>query len=436
MVPPEQTRRAAGTPIGGQFASTSRPKTTTLSLESDADPARSLPEPIWPPISFESHPWESNAAGISRTEWKATRGPYVAAVVPQIASVHDIQLPGDVRVLAEEAATEIARFDAELGHDIAPFSAVLLRSESAASSKIENLTASARAIAIAELGDRSRPNATLIVSNTRAMRAAIELANRLDSEAVVAMHGALLGDSNREWTGEWRDQQVWIGGRNSPHTARFVPPHHDRVPAAMDDLVAFMARDDLPVVVQAAIAHAQFETIHPFPDGNGRVGRAIIHSLLRGKGLTRTITVPVSAGLLTDTSTYFDALDSYRSGDPVPIVQQLSDASLRSIDNGRHLAADLRSIRQGWTESIRARSDSTAWKLADVLLRQPVVSSSLVQGELGVTVSNSFRAIKRLVEAGVLNEVRGTRRNQLWEAQHVTAALDAFAERAGRRRNT
>jgi Fic family protein len=436
MVPPEQTRRAAGSPIGGQFASTSRPKTTTLSFESDADPARSLPEPIWPPISFESHPWESNAAGISRTEWKATRGPYVAAVVPQIASVHDIQLPGDVRVLAEEAATEIARFDAELGHDIAPFSAVLLRSESAASSKIENLTASARAIAIAELGDRSRPNATLIVSNTKAMRAAIELANRLDSEAVVAMHGALLGDSNREWTGEWRDQQVWIGGRNSPHTARFVPPHHDRVPAAMDDLVAFMARDDLPVVVQAAIAHAQFETIHPFPDGNGRVGRAIIHSLLRGKGLTRTITVPVSAGLLTDTSTYFDALDSYRSGDPVPIVQQLSDASLRSIDNGRHLAADLRSIRQGWTESIRARSDSTAGKLADVLLRQPVVSSSLVQGELGVTVSNSFRAIKRLVEAGVLNEVRGTRRNQLWEAQHVTAALDAFAERAGRRRNT
>jgi Fic family protein len=203
----------------------------------------------------------------------------------------------------------------------------------------------------------------------------------------------------------------------------------------MEDLVAFMARDDLPVVVQAAIAHAQFETIHPFPDGNGRVGRAIIHSLLRGKGLTRTVTVPVSAGLLTDTSTYFDALDSYRSGDAVPIIQQLSDASFRSIDNGRHLAADLRAIRQGWTESIRARSDSTAWKLADVLLRQPVVNSSLVQGELGVTVSNSFRAIERLVEAGVLHEVRGTRRNQLWEAQQVTAALDAFAERAGRRRN-
>jgi Fic family protein len=96
----------------------------------------------------------------------------------------------------------------------------------------------------------------------------------------------------------------------------FNPPHHDHVPVLIDDLVAFARRTDIPLLTQAAVAHAQFETIHPFPDGNGRTGRALIHSMLRGHGLTHNVTVPVSAGLLTDTSAYFDALTAYREGEP------------------------------------------------------------------------------------------------------------------------
>jgi Fic/DOC family len=95
----------------------------------------------------------------------------------------------------------------------------------------------------------------------------------------------LLRGSQPEHAGKWRDQPVWIGGGDlSPHNADFVPPHHSRVEPAIADLVRFMDRDDMPPLVQAAIAHAQFETIHPFPDGNGRTGRALVQSLLRGKG--------------------------------------------------------------------------------------------------------------------------------------------------------
>ncbi len=90
---------------------------------------------------------------------------------------------------------------------------------------------------------------------------------------------------------------------------------HDRVSAAISDLIRFLRRDDLPVLPQAAIAHAQFETIHPFTDGNGRAGRALLHSMLRSKALTRSVTVPVSAGLLADTGAYFEALTAYREGD-------------------------------------------------------------------------------------------------------------------------
>lgn len=389
---------------------------------------------IWPPTTYEDRDWVPQyEAGASRAERMASRGPYRAAVVPEIAGITDVRLPSEIDALVEEAATEIARFDAEVGGDIAPFVSVLLRSESAASSRIENLTASAKAVALAELGERNRRNATEIVSNAKAMQAAIELAEHLDEEAILAMHAALLGQVHPEWAGRWRDQQVWIGGRNSPHTALFVPPHHSRVPGAMADLIDFMGRVDLPVLVQAAVAHAQFETIHPFPDGNGRVGRALIHALLHGKGLTRNVTVPVSAGLLTNTAAYFDTLTSYREGDPAPIVQRLSDATFSAIGNGRRIVSDLHEVRAAWRHRIEARADSSAWRLADVLLRQPVIDSGLARRELGVSERNTFHAIERLVDAGVLREVSGNRRNQRWEAPAVLKALDDFADRAGRR---
>jgi Fic family protein len=134
------------------------------------------------------------------------------------------------------------------------------------------------------------------------MQSAISLADDIDEQAILDMHEARGGGAPPAHLGHWRRHQVWVGGSNyGPHGAAYVPPRHERVPPAMADLVAFMRRDDLPALVQATIAHAQFETIHPFPDGNGRTGRSLIHALLRAKRLTRTVIVPVSAGLLADT---------------------------------------------------------------------------------------------------------------------------------------
>jgi Fic family protein len=407
-------RHAEGTPdLGGHDAST-------------AD--------NWPAISYEEWPWAGAEGGGSRRQRIAARGPYAAAVVPSIAGLHAPNLGSDTRVLASEAAAEIARFDGELGRELAPFTSVLLRSESTASSKIENLTASAKAIGLAELGDRTRGDASMIVNNATAMRSAIELADHLDESAILGMHDALLGSDHPDWAGRWREDQVWIGGSNlSPHGAMFVPPHHTRVPAAMSDLVAFMARDDLEPLVQAAIAHAQFETIHPFPDGNGRVGRAVVHSLLRAKELTRNVTVPVSAGLLTDLDGYFAALDRYRAGDPQSIVDLMAEASFSAIDNGRHLVEDLRGTRAAWNEQIKARADAAAWRVAELLVQQPVVDSRSVATALGVPAMTADRAIETLVEAEVLAQVSGNTRNRRWAANDVLAALDAFAARGGRR---
>ena len=379
---------------------------------------------------YENLRWEPQGqARGARTRY----GTYHPAVPATIADL-TLDLPAAVHTQADAASHEIARFDAELGGEIAPFSAVLLRSESAASSQIENLTASARAIAEAELAVvKAKRNAEMIVANTAAMRAAFALSDRVDADAILAMHRALMAKEPRHTPGEFRTEPVWIGGGSSPIGATFVGPRHELVLGAIDDLIAFTERADVPALPQIAAAHAQFETIHPFTDGNGRTGRALVQALLRNKGLTRQVTVPVSAGLLADTGAYFDALTSFRRGDAAPIVERFTEASVLAIANGRQLIGDLRAIRENWNARISARSDSAVWKVADLLTRRPVVNAALLAQELGIDSTNAHRYLTPLAEAGVLVETTSRPRNRIWRSPEVLAALDGFAERAGRR---
>jgi Fic family protein len=207
--------------------------------------------------------------------------------------------------------------------------------------------------------------------------------------------------------------------------------HHEHVSANIDDLVGFIRRDDIPPLAHAALAHAQFETIHPFPDGNGRVGRALIHSMLRSKGLARNVTIPVSAGLLADLESYFSALTLYRMGDHEQIVRLLAGASFRAISNGRLLVTELSRIGDEWRSGISARKDASVWRLIALLLRQPVIDSETVQRELDIAAHNANTAIEQLASLGALTRISGNYRYRKWA--DVLAALDAFAERAGRR---
>lgn len=389
----------------------------------------------WPSVGSEAREWTPRISPdlVSAAVRRRHAGTYRAALVAPIAD-RALHLATDVVSLSEEASSEIARFDAELGAEVAPFSSVLLRSESASSSMIENLTSGAKAIALAELGSKEKRNAIEIVGNVAAMRAALELARDINAEAILAMHKALMGEEHPELAGRWREEQVWIGGDSfGPHGAAFVPPHHEHVPGLIDDLIAFSQRTDLPVLAQAAVAHAQFETIHPFPDGNGRTGRALIHALLRGRELTRNVTVPVSAGLLTDTARYFDSLTAYRDGDPAAIVTKLAEASFAAITNARALVIALHTVRASWEEKVAARRGAVTWRLADLLLRQPMVDATTVAAELGIEARNAHRAIAPLVDAGVLQEFTGFRRNRMWQSREVLRELDAFAARAQRR---
>lgn len=384
------------------------------------------------PVTYEKVRWEPG----ERRYASAVRpkyGTYHPAVPASIADLV-LELPPSVSADAEAASREITRFDAELGGEIAPFAAVLLRSESAASSQIENLTASARAIAEAELpGGKAKRNAEMIVANTAAMQAAVALSDSVDADAIREMHRVLMANESRHTPGEFRAEPVWIGGGATPIGATFVGPRPELIAGAIGDLIAFAQRADVPTLPQIAVGHAQFETIHPFTDGNGRTGRALVQAMLRSKGLTRQVTMPVSAGLLADTGAYFAALTSYRDGDAAPIVERFSQATVLAIANGRQLVADLRAIRARWNDVITARSDSAVWKVADLLPRRPVVNAPLLAQELGIKSTNAHRYLNPLADAGILVETTNGPRDRVWRSPEVLAALDAFAERAGRR---
>lgn len=211
------------------------------------------------------------------------------ASVPAVITPMSFDVDSTVSAAAEDARAAITRFDAELSslaggdHEFAPMASVLLRTESMSSSQIENITAGARTLALAELGLTGfGSNAKQVVANVDAIKRALTVADDVSLETILSIHEALMRDQPHIGPGAFREEQVWIGGRDSyPHGADFVPPHHSRIRSTIDDLCAFTERSDLPLVAQVAIAHAQFETIHPFNDGNGRTGRAPVHAMLK-----------------------------------------------------------------------------------------------------------------------------------------------------------
>lgn len=395
-----------------------------------------LPAPQW---GWSDHVWTvSLDSQFSRAERARGSGPYRSAVPAPIAD-YAPSLPAELTADIEEAAQALATFDshaaAKLGAQspaLGPMSSVLLRAESSSSSQIEQITAGARQLALAELDESQSANARMVVANVRAMEAALRLAEQLDERSILEMHSELLSryPGWERHAGRYRDELVWIGtSRSTPRRAAHVAPQPDLVEAAMRDLVEYLRRDDLPVLLQAAIGHAQFETIHPFVDGNGRTGRALVHALLHNKGALRHTTAPVSAGLLRETESYFTALTAFRAGDARPIVESFNRASRFAAHSGMRLVDDLAAQLDISGERMSGlRPQAAAWTVLPRLVSQPIVNSRYLTSHLGLNEVTAQRALQQLTEAGVLEERTGQRRNRVWQHSGMLTVLDDYAE--------
>lgn len=369
------------------------------------------------------------------------RGPlrYTAYVPDPIAALKP-SLSAEVAADVEQAVKACATLDNSPGiHDLEPVARLLLRAESVASSRIEGLQLSHRRIEEARFSPKgARGTAVSIVRNIEAMAHAIELgmtSEALSVDDLLSVHRVLMHTpQDRAIAGRIREVQNWIGGGNTPRRAEFVPPPPDRVEPLLDDLMRFCNRSDLSAVVQAAIAHAQFETIHPFADGNGRVGRCLIHIVLRRRRVTERVVPPVSVVLAADARGYVRGLTAFREGDLDgwcgSFAAALAIAGERATDLGR----DLAELRESWLERAdRPGARSTARRLIDGLPGHPIVSVESASALFDVSDEAARVALNRLERTGVLRLVTVGKRNRAWAATEVFELLDEFDTAVGAR---
>ena len=392
---------------------------------------------MWPAVSYESVPWHFDPDDypfISKNARRKITSSYQAAIPPRIAE-QAVEVPGEVSARIAELLVKMARFDAAQAARGYSLPALLLRSESAASSQIEHLTSSVRNVAIAELSDDAPMNARIVQGNLDAMREALALPGEFSIGLIQAIHRKLIEPTGASFAGELRDEQVWVGGTAySPHGALYVPPVPGRVAACLDDLVVFANRDDVNPVAKAAIAHAQFESIHPFIDGNGRTGRALLHRMLKQDGVLSASTLPVSAGLLHDVDAYMAAIDAYQQGDPLQIVERLASALELALVIGGRLARDIDAVIGEWESAITERSGSAIWHLPALLAEQPVVTTAYVAEHLEITPRAAQTLIARACEYGMLRPLGSKRRGGFYQSDALIGLLEEAASLPGIRR--
>jgi Fic family protein len=309
----------------------------------------------------------------------------------------------------------------------------LLWAESVASSRIEGLELSQRRLAEAEAGVGGRDEtARSVLGNVAAMEEAVRLghpAKPLRVADVLAIHRVLmLATTTPGMAGKLRDRQNWIGGnRFNPGQADFVPPPPQYVPDLMKDLAAFLNRSDMPPLVQAAIAHAQFETIHPFADGNGRVGRALIHVVLRRRELAPRFVPPLSLVLAGDSRAYIAGLTAYRDGRIEDWSLAFARAAERAAAKASELGSGLASLQGAWRERAgRPRRHSSAEVLIQLLPAYPIITLRSAAEILHRSRQAANEAIALLAQAGALRATTSARRNRAWEARELFDLVDAM----------
>jgi len=375
---------------------------------------------------------------------RSARGPcrYTAYVPDPLAS-RDLSLPAGVSADVADAEHALLALDRSPGvARLASLARFLLRAEAIGSSRIEGLVVSSRRLArheakaVAGITDRDA-TADAVLGNVAAMRLAVEDTGsraEVTVDDLVALHERLLRDDAPHIAGRVRETQNWIGGSDAnPCRAAFVPPPPEEVLPLLADLAAFVSGDATTPLVQAAVVHAQFETIHPFADGNGRTGRALIHVVLRRRGLTRSVVAPVSPVLATRSRDYLGGLTAFRydgaaDGPEAAYglaawVEGFVSAVRRAAADADDLSERLEALESSWRERVGPRAGSAAARLLPELAATPVVSAAVVQELTGASRSAAFAAVDQLMMAGVLRPLGTGQRDRLFEAREVFAVL-------------
>ncbi len=312
-----------------------------------------------------------------------------------------------------------------------PVAMLLLRSEGVASSFIEGIRTPLVDVAAAEVGSVLSDTASYVADNLAAVVDALRTSDgALTHDHLWTWHRRLMeegGGLPPAMLGAYRAEQSWVGG-TSPRDAALVPPPPELVPALMDDLVAFANDDALDPVTHAAVLHAQFETIHPFGDGNGRIGRILIGWVLAHR-LRVALPPPVSVLIARDPGGYLAGLTLYRLGQLDTWVEWMAAALERSSDAAATLIAGTDALLADWRARLGGvRGDAAAQRVLEILAEHPVLSAAVVAERLGVSARAGQTALATLAERGIVERYRPDavgpgRPPQYWVARELVALV-------------
>jgi Fic family protein len=355
--------------------------------------------------------------------------------VPDLIGDIQAAIPLDLASELETTTRSLADLQGHASYSgLEALSRQLLRAESIGSSRIEGLQISQRRLARAALDpDVAGATARAVVGNIRAMERAVQIGSTqaaITVEHILDIHRQLMaGTGAAAIGGHLRDAQNWIGGSDwSPRGAEFIPPPESEVRRLLEDLCALIDREDLPAIIQAAFVHAQFETIHPFADGNGRVGRALIHVVLKRRQATPQVVPPVSLVLATNASRYIDGLHAFRAGDRFAWCTFFTRVLQASVEHAECLRIELEDLKERWMRAAgNPRSHSAAARLIQNLPAQPVLDLKSAITLAGGSDEAIRKALNDLTDAGVLVSVTvGKKRNRVWEARELLDLVDTF----------
>ena len=378
--------------------------------------------------------WPSNS--ILDAPAKYRRACSYEAFIPDPLAELPLHLEATLAGLVSEAEHAIRTLNADAKPALLPLARLLLRSESIASSKIEGMQLGVRELARAEARlESGRPASIIareILDNIAAMELAVADAAQVDRFGVpqiVAIHERLMATApNASIAGRIRTRQNWIGGNDyTPCGADFVPPPPEEVPRLLADLCDAVNDDRLPPLIQAALVHAQFETIHPFDDGNGRTGRALIHVVLRRRGLSPAYVPPISVVLATSRDRYIAGLTNF-CGDRVgDWLEHFAAAAARAARLASAYLEAVASLAASWRTNLERagapRAGAAAWAVIDILPAHPMITAPVAAAATGRSKAPIYQAIKELEAAGVLLPLSTSRRNQAWEASGLLGLL-------------
>lgn len=387
----------------------------------------------WPAQTQLTRPWRQKYRGGTADD--RTLSAVQVSLPPRIAN-RDFWCPPALAVEMETGLQQIAALDAIHGQHLAALGTLLLRTESVASSKIERVEASVDDYARALYGAKSNTSAVSMADATEALDVlihAVDGGQEVTLTSMLTAHQLLMRNdpAERGYAGRLRDMQNWIGGSDhSPRNAFYVPPPPETVDEYLDDLVLFANRTDLPVLVQAAIAHAQFESIHPFTDGNGRIGRALVNTILRRRGATSRVVVPLASALVARRDHYFEILGDYRRGHPEMIIAAFAAASNVAARESRATAERIAAFPDDVRRVVGTlRAGSATSRLVGELTAHPVFSAEEAEVLVGGSTSGVYAAITRLAGVGVLRPLSDRKRNQVWGVAAMLDELEDLGQR-------